>query len=927
MSQTGKKMHVRPHLWLIRFLGVIVPRRFRTRWRRGWEAELEYREELLARWDRLDWRNKLELLWRSLGAFWDALRLQPQRLEDEMFQDLRYGIRMLRTNKGFTAVAVLSLALGIGANTAIFSLISAAMLRTLPVKDPKRLVVFKTVMPQGTYHYYSFPLIERFNQNNRSFTGIIASSLPEKLRMAEPGASRQVELMQAARVTGNYFSTLGVNAVVGRALTEDDDKASNPQPVAVISYKFWKNRFGLDPGVVGRKITLNDFPFTIVGVAPPGFFGFEVGQSPDLWWPLHMTPQVPNVPRGPRVLSRGNSWLSVMARLKPGVEIEQARAEVDMVIKHYNDNGTARSTEAQPRWIRLDSGATGLLSSDLSRTITQPLFILMGATGLVLLIACANVANLLLARAAARRKEIAVRLSLGAGRFRLVRQLLTESLLLAALGGALGLLFAHWGTNLLLAYLPGRGSITLDAVLDAQALGFMLAVTLLTGVLFGLAPALRATRLDLSSSLKNTVGEDAGRARLAPHKALVVTQVALSIFLLVGAGLFVRSLQNLKNLDAGFDRENVTLFAIDTGSDPPARRVNLQKQLLERLESLPGARSASMSHLCLLCDTRITSAITVEGYAHRPGENVGCHRLWVGPKFFATMGIPLLQGRDFGQQDMQPVAGASVDNAAPGQPSQLQSNAPLAAVINQTMARYFFGDGNPIGRRFRFSDGLLRAFPIEIIGVAKDAKNENLREQIPRTFYLSFFQWPYEVRQMADQQILLRAFGDPSNTAAAIQRAVRELDSQIQILDMRTMNDVVDESLTLERFVAQLGSFFSLTALLLACIGLYGVMSYGVERRTSEIGIRMALGARSVDIAGMVMKESMLLVSAGVAIGSGAALGAMRLFSSFLFGLPPDDPATIVSAVLLMVFLAALAGYLPARGASRVDPMTALRRE
>jgi predicted permease len=923
--------------WLIRFIGVIVPRRFRARFRQEWEAELEYREELLARWDRRDWRSTIALLWRSLGAFWDALWLQQLRWEDEMIQDLRFGVRMLLKNRAFTAVATLSLALGIGANTAIFSLISAALLRTLPVKDPERLVVFTTVRPEGEpYNSYSFPLIERFNQNNRSFAGIIASSLPERLQMTDPGAGGQAESSQAARVSGNFFSVLGVDAVVGRALTEDDDKASNPQPVVVISYKFWKNRFGLDPGVVGRKITLNEFPFTIVGVAPPGFFGFEVGQNPDLWWPLQMTPQVPNAPRGPRVLSQGNSWLSVMARLKPGVEIEQARAEMDAVFKHHLNeiySGSAASlTPAQRRSrfeqsIRLDSGATGLLGSSLRRTIAQPLFILMCAAGLVLLIACANVANLLLARAAVRRKEIAVRLSLGAGRFRLVRQLLTESLLLAALGGALGLFFARWGMTLLLAYLPGWGSVTLDPALDAQALGFMLVVTLLTGVLFGLAPALRATRLDLSSSLKNTVSESAGRSRLAPHKALVVAQVALSIFLLVGAGLFVRSLQNLKSLDAGFDRENVTLFALDTGSDPPARRVNLQKQLLERLESLPGARSASLSHLPLLSDTRITSSITVEGYAQKPDEDMGCHRLWVGPKFFATMGIPLLQGRDFSSQELQPVAGDPSDNAAPGQSSQPQANAQLAAVINQTMARHFFGEQNPIGRRFRFSSGPLTVFPIEIIGVVKDAKYENLREQSRRIFYLSFFQWPYDIRQMADQQILLRAFGDPSNTAAAIQHAVRELDSRSQVLDLRTMNDVVDESLTLERFVAQLGGFFSLCALLLACIGLYGVISYGAARRTNEIGIRMALGARSADIARMVMKESILLVAAGIAIGLGAALGAMRLISSLLFGLAPNDPATIVAAVLLMVAVAALAGYLPARRASRVDPMTALRRE
>ncbi|MGH9937889.1 MAG: ABC transporter permease, partial [Blastocatellia bacterium] len=753
----------------------------------------------------------------------------------DLWQDLRFGARMLRKNPGFTIVTALTLALGIGANTAIFSLINAALLRTLPVKDPGRLVVFTTVGPQGTDNSYSYRQIERFNQNNRSFTGIIIASGVSRMRLTEPGAGGQVEAAQATRVSGNFFSTLGVGAVAGRTLTEDDDKASSPQPVAVISYKFWKSRFGLDPGVVGRKITLDDFPFTIVGVAPPGFFGFDVGYAPDVWWPLQMTP---HVTPGDNRLRRGAEWLRVMARLKPGVQPEQARAEMDVVFQQYingiSPDQAASFTPTQrrnyfERRIRLDSGATGLVRSHLRRTVTQPLFVLMAIVGLVLLIACANVANLSLARAAGRRKEIAVRLSLGAGRFRLIRQLLTESLLLAALGGALGLLFAQWGVTLLLTYLPQQGSITFDPALDAQVFGFTLAVSLLTGALFGLAPALRATRLDLASSLKNAVGGGAGWSRLALHKSLVVAQVALSLFLLIGAGLFVRSLQNLKNLDAGFDRENVALFGLDTGSGyAPAQRVNLQKQLLERLESLPGARSASLSHVGLLSGSRTTNNIEVEGYAHRPDEDVKCYQLWVGPKFFTTMGIPLLQGRDFSPQELRPLAGLPDNQPATGQPPQPRlsapPSAPLSAVINQTMARYFFGEQNPLGRRFRFREGPLKDIPVEIIGLAKDAKYEDLREQTRRTFYLSYFQWPQEDSRSSEQRMLLRAFSDPSNTAAAIQRAVRELDPQIQALDLQTMNDVVDESLTRERFVAQLGGFFSLCALLLTCIGLYGVM-------------------------------------------------------------------------------------------------------
>jgi predicted permease len=930
MSSSTQTTRFRFWLWLIALVGVIVPRRLRADWRQEWEAELRSRELLLAEWDRLDCRNKLDLLRRSLGAFWDALLLQPRRLEDEMFQDLRFGIRLLLKHRGFTAVAVLSLALGIGANTAIFSLINAALLKTLPVKDPQRLVFFMVAGPQGTGPSYSYPLVEQFKRNNHSFTDIIAASRLSRTRLTEPGTSGQVESVQTGRVSGNFFSALGVGAVAGRTLTEDDEKPGSVQPVAVISYNFWKRRFGLDPGVVGRKVTLDDFPFTIIGVAPPGFFGIEVGSSPDLWWPIQMTPQV--MP-GSQILNDSSTrWLYVMARLKPGVNVEQARADMNAVFRQsLNEIEPERLASFTPtqrrnhfeRNIQLVAGGTGF--TWLRERIKQPLLILLAVVGLVLLIACANVANLLLARAAARRKEIAVRLAIGAGRWRLIRQLLTESLLLAALSGALGLLLAQWGARLLLAYLPPEQTGAFDLAPDATVLGFTLAVSLLTSLLFGLAPALGATRLNLTSSLKDAVGERAGRSRLTPHKLLVVTQVALSLFLLVGAGLFVRSLRNLKSLDAGFDRENVTLFSFSAPrSYTPAQRMNLYRQALERLEALPGARAASLASFSLLSGSGSNSNIVVEGYAQRPDEDMDCHRLLVGPKYFATMGMTLLQGRDFSQQELQPQGDWSAAQPAASQSPQPQSSAPLAAVINQTMARYFFRDGNPLGRRFRLQRGPLQNIPIEVIGVIKDAKYYNLREQTPRTFYLSLFQQP---RGGAAGIMLLRSFADPASTAVAIQRAVRELDPQVQALDLRTMNEVVDASLMQERFVAQLGSFFSLFALLLASIGLYGVMSYGAAQRTREIGIRMAIGARPSDVIWLVLRETMLLVGAGVIIGLSAAFAVTRLVASLLFGLSPTDPLTVALAALLMLIVAALAGYLPARRAARVNPIAALRHE
>src|SRR5262245_35986371 len=911
-------------------VGVIVPRRLRADWRQEWEAELRNREAMLEEWDRLDWRSKLDLLRRSASAFWDALWLQPQRWEDEMFQDLRFSLRMLLKNKGFTMVAALSLALGIGANTAIFSLINAALLKTLPVKDPQQLVFFMVAGPQGTGTGFSYPLLEQFNRNNHSLTGIIAASAVGRMRLTEPGTDGQVELAQAGRVSGNFFSELGVGAIAGRTLTEDDDSSTGAQPIAVISYNFWKRRFGLDPGVVGRKVTLDDFPFTIVGVAPPGFFGIEVGGDPDLWWPIRMTPQV--IPGNQSLNDSHHRWLYLMARLKPGVNVERARSEMNAVfqqdLKEIAPERLAGLTPTQQRNyfgrnIQLAPGGVGF--TWLRERVRQPLLILFIVVGLALLIACANVANLLLARAAGRRKEIAVRLAIGAGRFRLVRQLLTESLLLAALSGALGLLLAQWGARLLLNYLPPEQTATFDLSPDARALGFTLAVSLLTSLLFGLAPALGATRLDLISSLKDAVGVSAGRSRLTPHKLLIVTQVALSLFLLVGAGLFVRSLQNLKNVDAGFDRENVVLFSLNMpGGYKRAQRVNLYQQALERLEALPGARAASLASFSLLSGAGMNSNIVVEGYANRPDEDMDCHRLWVGQKYFATMGMTRLQGRYFSTQELQPRGGLPADQPAASQPPAPHPSAPIAAVINQTMARRFFRDQNPLGRRFRAQRGSLQDIPIEVIGVTKDAKYYNLREQTLPTYYLSFFQQP---REEEAGTMLLRSFADPASATTAIQRAVRELDPQAQVLNLRTMNEVVDRSLLQERFVAQLGSFFSLFALLLASIGLYGVMSYAVTRRTNEIGIRMALGARSADVIRMVMKETMLMVVIGGAIGLGAAMATTRLVSSLLFGLTPNDPVTISVAAALMIIVAALAGYLPARRASRVDPMTALRPE
>ncbi|MBO0798928.1 MAG: ABC transporter permease, partial [Blastocatellia bacterium] len=702
-------------------------------------------------------------------------------------------------------------------------------------------------------------------------------------------------------VSGNYFSVLGVNAVIGRTLTEADDDPANAQPAAVISYEFWKRRFGLDPKVVGKKITINDTAFEIVGVAPRGFFGCEIGARPDLWSPIRAS-------NDPMLRQETSYWIRVLGRLRQGVSMEQAQAEMDLIVRQQPSEAVYVRRSAIS--LRLEAGGAGY--TGLREQFQQPLMILMMTVALVLLIACSNVANLLLARAASRRKEIAMRLALGASRFRLIRQLLTESLLLAMIGGIAGLLFARLCARALLTYLPLQTQAALDIAPDAGVLGFTLAISALTGLLFGLAPALQATRIDLTASLKDQAGASASRSRLALNKLLVVTQVALSVFLLIGAGLFVRSLRNLRGIDTVFNYENIVRFNIDPGSGYNlAQRMGLYREMLAHLEALPGARSATLSDFDLVGRNLSGDRVTIPGYTPAPGENMNCYILKVGPRFFETMKMPILAGRDFGPQDDRPAN----QQAA----TQNNSSTPLLhAVINETMASRFFRNGNPVGKRFS-----QRGREMEIIGVVKGAKYKSLRDPSQPTFFLYSFEQPSQF----GMTFQLRTDSDKIDYAAAIQRLAREIDPQLQVFNLKTLTEVVDETLVQERFVAQVASAFSLLALLLTCVGLYGVMSYTVTRRTSEIGIRMALGAQKVDVIRLVMREVLLLVTVGAVIGLAAALGTTRYVAAFLFGLTPNDPMTITLATLLLIGVAALAGYLPARRATKVDPLVALRCE
>ena len=845
---------------------------------------------------------------------------------ETLLQDLRYGFRTMRRSPAFTLIALFSLALGIGANTSIFSLIDTMMLKSMPVKDPGELTLFTYISKGEPNLAFSYPLVERFQANTAAFTGVMATASGGSLHMTVAGAGDRSELVHPERVTGNFFNVLGINPILGRVLTEDDDRKYDAHAVVVLSYNFWKRRFGLDPSVIGKGITLNDNPYTIVGVTPPGFTGMEIGDNPDMWYPVWMTDQVPSaIANRPNsmMLQKTTWWLRVIGRRKPGVSLIQAQTEMEVIFHQIlneiaetrSKNWTASDTNKFfSQRVVLQPGGGGF--SNLRFRFAKPLYILMVIVALVLLIACANVANLLLAKAATRQKEIAVRLSIGAGRWRLVRQLMTESVLLAFLGGALGLLLSRLFTALLANYVTtGSTYLSLDVNPNIHVLGFTIALSVITGIVFGLAPALRATGFDLVPALKDTTGNlRMGNSRIAIDKVLVVVQVALSLFLLIGAGLFVRTLQKLRNVDAGFHAENVVVFDLNT--KPGYKRPQiaaLTKQLLEKLETLPGARSASATEFMPLTGSSMTYTATIPGYTPSPDDNMSCHVMRVGPRYFETMGIPVLLGRDFSRKD-------DVDTPDPANATNTATaKRPKPAIINQTMADFFWKGENPIGKQF---NGSKDDPGYEVIGVVKDAKYENLREKVDRAFFT-----PYLMELYGAGTFILRTYNNPNAAFVSVQQAVREVDKNAQALEVQTMETIVDDSLVQERFIAQLAGFFSLFALLLACMGLYGIMSYGVVRRTKEMGVRMALGAQPGKVVWLVMRQSLVLVVIGVIVAVPAALLTTRFISSYLFGLSKNDPVTIAIATIVLLTVAAVAGFLPARRASRIDPMIALRYE
>ena len=883
-------------LWLIRVIGVIVPRRLRADWRQEWEAELRYRETLLADWDKLDWRNKLDLLRRSVGAFLDALCLQPRRLEDEMFQDLRYGARMLLRQRAFTIAAVIALALGIGANTAVFSVVNAVLLRPLPYQNSDRIAMIWGNFLLLKIEQLSAKAAEYvdYRDQTQSFETVAAFHRED---FALTGGS-QAERVAGARVTANLFPMLGAKAAQGRLISAEENQTGRDN-VMVVSHKFWQTRLGGEPNVIGRSVRLSDLSYTIIGVTPAGFEfphpSFNFAGPVEFWIPLAFTTE--------QVAQRQDPYyLNVIALLKPNVTIEQARAEMIALGQRFEREHGQRGGYRGPN---NEDGGWRITVMPLQEQVVgnsrRALLVLFAAVGLVLLIACANSANLLLMRATVRQKEMAIRAAMGAHRLRLIRQLLTESLLIAAMGAAGGLTLAWLGVKALVSLGPDNLPRLQEINVDGRVLFFTLALSVLTGLIFGLAPALQASRPRLQHSLKEG-GAAATRGRHWLRNLLVVGEVAIAMTLLVGAGLMLNSFVRLQRVDTVVDVDKTLTVEINLPSTKytePAQVTAFFQELIRRVESLPGVEQVSLSNVMPLGAYALNDPFSIEGRVYTAENATWAAWQAVMPNYFRTLGIPFVAGRDFTERD--------------------NAEAPGTAIINETMARRYFPNENPIGKRIALGSG-----PpwLTIVGVVKDIPQRGIESDAGPDWY-----FPYPRRPIRYAYLLLRTSGDRMSLASAVRSQISSIDKDQPVNSIKTLNEVTASTTAPRRFNTLLLAIFAAVALALAAVGIYSVISYSVTQLTQEVGVRMALGARPGDVIRLILKQGLAMTLIGVAAGILGAIAAARVMSGLLYGVTATDPATFVAISLLLAIVAMLACYLPARRAARVEPIAALRCE
>lgn len=832
-------------------------------------------------------------------------------------QDLKYAIRRLGNQPGFTAIAVLTLGLGIGANTAIFSVVNAVLLRTLPVREPERLVLWSDSPDEGAiagslfsgrWEYFTYPMYRAYRDQLKSVSGVVGirSSSDELSILGESGTSDGAAQMGTGQlVSGNYFSVLGATPLLGRALTPSDDEPT-AVPAGVVSYGYWSIRLGRDPGAIGRTVQLNGTPVTIVGVMGKEFFGERVRRAPDYWLPLQLQPRIELT--APFFDDLTYYGIRILGRLAPGKTLEDAQTESTALLRRTLTDQSGGTVSDETRslidqsYVKLVPGGRGV--SSLRDNYRDSLWVLSAVVALVLIIACANVANLLLARSAARHTEITVRLALGASGSRLARQLLTEGIVLALAGGVLGLVIAAWGSQLLVAAVASGSPIVME--MSAGVLGFTMIVSLAAGILFSLAPAIRSGRLDLASALKDRSKSGVGpRGRIGLAPALVAGQVSLCLVLLVGAGLLTRSLMNLQDQEVGFDRTGVLLVRLQTrlAGYQSAALPELYRRLLDQVQTVPGVSSATVANYSPMGNMMRSSSVVVEGYQPPEGERMHTTLDLVGPRYPETMGMKILAGRSLADGD--------------------RLGSPKVALVNESFAKAYFANQNPVGHRFGFGDSNSDAGAYEIVGVVGDARFNGPGDKPDKMAYLP-------ILQVADgsafmSELAIRVTGDQALVGPALREAINTVDPKLPISQMISIDKQVESALSQQRLFARLVGVFGGLAVVLACVGLYGVVAQSVARRANEVGIRIALGAQQSSIIGMVLKETLGLIAIGLVVGVPAALGGAQMIRGQLFGVGTADPLTIAGTSLLLVAVAAIAGLIPARRAARVAPMSALR--